>query len=168
MFPFDPIPAAKRAVALARSKKLLPLDEGPVGDMVRDAIVEGIPQWVNQSKGHVYLAHNVGWPGVHKVGCTRLTVAKRMQALNSEGVPTPWEPIQTWAVYDAHGLEALVHRACHLDWLQGELFGSSPAALASAVDAVIARDLQMLDALLTEILGDSFSNWRASCEPFLN
>jgi hypothetical protein len=150
--------AAARAVQLARAGQSPSFDDGPVGDIERDALAEGIPLWLEAKSGVLYLAANASWPGLYKIGCTRRSVDARMRQLSGAGVPTPWVPYQTWPVHDAHGVEALAHRACHR-WLvdvqrkvRSELFGAPAEVLQQTIAAVIAKDKASLAGALTHYL----------------
>lgn len=147
---FEPMAAAARAVQLARAGQPVSFDDGPVGDIERDALAEGLPLWLKAKAGTLYLAANASWPGLYKIGCTRRSVEARMRQLSGAGVPTPWVTYQTWQVHDAHGLEALAHRACHR-WLapvtlkvNSELFGAPAEVLIAQVDRVVAEDTRRL------------------------
>lgn len=153
MFPLEPLPAAKKAVAYCRKGVELPLDFGPVGDMLREAIEAGIGLWYEQSRGHIYLAQNAGWPDVYKIGCTRKSVEQRMRSLNGEGLLTPWQVLGVWDVYDAHGLEAQVHRRISKKRLRGELFKGPVAELQEAIEQVLAEDRARMNQGLECVLG---------------
>jgi len=57
---------------------------------------------------------------------------------------SPWLIVYSWAVYDAHGLEALIKRAC-AQWHQhGELFGAHYEVLRDVIDTVIVEDRGLL------------------------
>ena len=159
---FDPMSAATRAIQLARAGQSPSFDDGPVGDIERDALAEGIPLWLEAKAGHLYLAANASWPGVYKIGCTRRSVEARMRQLMSSGVPTPWVAYHTWEVHDAHGLEALAHRAC-ARWMvdlqlkvRSEMFAAPAEVLQRAITEVLARDTAQLSAQLREFLPNSF------------
>ncbi len=142
---FNPLTAAVRAIRLARKDQLLFFEEGPIGDMEREALIEGLPQWCASRKGYLYLAANASWIGLYKVGCTRRSVEMRMTQLNNEGVATPWVPVASWSVYDAHGLEALAHRACAPLQVKGELFQAPYAELMARVSNCIVEDRARLE-----------------------
>lgn len=157
---FEPMAAAARAVQLARAGQPVSFDEGPVGDIERDALAEGLPLWLKAKEGSLYLAANASWPGLYKIGCTRRSVDARMRQLNGPGMPTPWVVYQTWPVYDAHGLEALAHRACRRwqaplsDKLNSEMFEAPAEVLQRAIGDVIALDRTHLMAQLSAFLPD--------------
>jgi len=153
MLYLEPVAAFKRAVLLARLGKELSFDDDGVDDLIRESLTEGLPGWLSQSNGYIYLAQNASWPGLYKVGCTRKTVEARMQALSSEGMLTPWQAIKAWKVYDAHGLEALAHKACATWRVKGELFGAAPEALSRAIDAALAQDREQLRQALKPVFG---------------
>lgn len=162
MHTFDPMTAAARAIQLARAGQCPSFDEGPIGDIERDALAEGIPLWLKAKSGHLYLAANASWPGLYKIGCTRRNVEARMRQLSGAGVPTPWVPYHTWAVHDAHGLEAQAHRACS-QWMvdiqlkvKSEMFGAPAQELMRVVGDVVAADIARLTASLGLFLPDSF------------
>jgi hypothetical protein len=157
MFPLEPLAAAKQAVSFARSSKLLPIDDGPVGDMVRDTIIEGFPLWKQKFQGFLYLASNEGWPGLHKIGCTRRTVERRLKSLNSAGVPTPWVAVQTWYVYDAPSLEAKIHRACSQWRVRSEIFNASKELLIEKIRLCLTQDSQILTRAAMSELHFDFS-----------
>lgn len=152
MHNFEPLPAASRAIQLARAGQRPDFDDGPVGDLERDALAEGIPLWFETKSGSVYLAANASWPGLFKIGCTRRSVAARLKQLSGAGVATPWVLYQTWAVHDAHGLEALAHRACERWLVKGELFHAPAEVLARTVERVVTDDTEKLCACLHEYL----------------
>jgi hypothetical protein len=159
---FDPMAAAARAIQLARAGQSPSFDDGPVGDIERDALAEGIPLWLEAKSGHLYLAANASWPGLYKIGCTRRSVEARMRQLSGAGVPTPWVPYQAWPVHDAHGVEALAHRACHR-WMvdlqlkvRSEMFGAPAEVLQHAIEDVLAQDRTALRASLGAYLPDNF------------
>lgn len=161
---FDPLSAAARAIQLARAGQSPSFDDGPVGDIERDALAEGLPLWLNAKSGTLYLAANASWPGLYKIGCTRRSVDARMRQLSGAGVPTPWVPYQTWAVYDAHGVEALAHRACH-QWMvelqrkvRSELFGAPAEVLQRTIAQVIAQDRAHLISNLAMYLPAGFDH----------
>ncbi len=145
---FEPFATAQRAVLTARSGESLSFDEGELGDYERDALVEGLPLWLKAKAGNLYLAANVSWPGLFKIGCTRRTVAQRMRQLSGSGVATPWLALQAWRVHDAHGLEARVHKACEAWRFKGELFRADPQQLVSIVDRVVDDDVRRLEKTL--------------------
>ncbi len=150
---FDPLLAAARAVQQARRRAPLTFEEGELGDLERDALVEGLPLWRAAHAGHLYLAANASWPGLYKLGCTRRAVQTRVAELGGAGMATPWLIVFSWSVYDAHGLEARAKRAC-APWLQhGELFAAHFDRLRAAVDTAIAEDR----ALLERHVGASFA-----------
>lgn len=149
---FDPLAAAARAIQLARAGQSPSFDDGPVGDIERDALAEGIPLWLAAKSGTLYLAANASWPGLYKIGCTRRSVEARMRQLSGAGVPTPWVPYQTWAVHDAHGLEALAHRACGRWLAQGELFRAPAEILQRTIEAAVAQDRVRLNTHLSRFL----------------
>jgi hypothetical protein len=153
---FDPMSAAARAIQLARAGESPSFDDGPVGDIERDSLAEGIPLWLKAKSGHLYLAANASWPGLFKIGCTRRSVDARMRQLSGAGVPTPWVPYQTWAAYDAHGLEALAHKACGRWLVQSELFHAPAEVLQRAVRDVLSADVARLASSLGLFLPDSF------------
>jgi hypothetical protein len=142
---FDPLPAARRAVQQARRGVSVTFDDGEVGDLEREALVEGLPLWRAARAGHLYLAANASWPGLYKLGCTRRTVQTRIAELGGAGMATPWLIVFSWSVYDAHGLEARAHRACASWHRHGELFAGPFCALRAAVDAAIAEDRTLLE-----------------------
>lgn len=167
MHSFDPMAAAARAIQLARAGQSPSFDDGPVGDIERDALAEGIPLWLKAKSGHLYLAANASWPGLFKIGCTRRGVDARMRQLSGAGVPTPWVPYQTWAVHDAYGIEALAHRACHR-WLvdvvrkrSSELFGAPAEVLQQTIAAVIAKDNASINEALRQYIPHG---WEAQAE----
>lgn len=145
---FDPLPAASQAIRQARRGALAAFDDGPVGDMMRDAVVAGMPLWLERHRGWLYLASNPSWPGLVKVGCTRKSVDRRLAGLSGAGVPTPWELLHAWPAYDAFGLEARAHAAC-AQWLyRSELFSAPASLVAEAIHAAIQADrLQLLRQL---------------------
>lgn len=152
LYTFDPLPAATRAVQLARRGEAVSFDEGEVGDLEREALIEGLPQWRASHAGHLYLAANASWPGLHKIGCTRRAVEKRMAELSGTGMATPWFVVFSWEVYDAFGLEAQVKRACEQWRVPGqggrapsELFAAHYSVLRETVDRVIAADIALLE-----------------------
>lgn len=160
---FDPMAAAAKAIQLARAGQSPSFDDGPVGDIERDALAEGIPLWLKAKSGHLYLAANASWPGLYKIGCTRRGVEVRMRQLMSSGVPTPWVAYHTWAVHDAHGVEALAHRACHR-WMvdlqlkvRSEMFGAPAEVLQQIIATVIDQDRAQLRANLGSFLPDELS-----------
>jgi hypothetical protein len=141
---FDPMTAATRAIQQARAGSPVYFDDGPVGDLERDALTEGLPLWLEAKAGRIYLAANASWPGLFKIGCTRRSVESRMRQLGGAGMATPWVPVQVWEVHDAHGLEARAHKACQKWQVKGELFHARAEELAAAVDSVITEDLKKL------------------------
>lgn len=164
MFSFEPLQAAKQAVALLRAGKSIQLDyDDPMCDMLRDCLVEGLPLWVSQAKGQLYLAHNDSWPSLYKIGCTRKSVAERMRALSGEGMLTAWHALHTWEVYDAHGLEALVHKACAPHRVKGELFSGHPRELLIIIDSIFTKDAATLNQGFMPILGEPFLSWSPAC-----
>lgn len=157
---FEPMAAAARAVQLARAGQPVTFDDGPVGDIERDALAEGLPLWLKAKSGTLYLAANASWPGIYKIGCTRRSVEARMRQLMSSGVPTPWVAYHTWPVHDAHGVEALAHRACHR-WMvdlqlkvKSEMFGAPAEVLQQVIATVIEKDRAQLRANLGSFLPD--------------
>jgi hypothetical protein len=155
---FEPMAAAARAIQLARAGTPLYFEDGPVGDLERDALAEGLPLWLKAKAGHLYLAVNASWPGLVKIGCTRRSVEARMKGLSGAGVPTPWVAARVWDVHDAHGLEAQVHRACG-QWrslADKELFQAPFDALIGRVDEVLRCDRACLQAQLSYYLPPEF------------
>ncbi|KWA84259.1 hypothetical protein WL29_23145 [Burkholderia ubonensis] len=144
--------AATRAIQLARAGERLYFEEGPIGDIERDALVEGLPLWFAAKAGSLYLAANASWPGLFKIGCTRKSVEARMRQLSGAGMATPWVACRTWRVHDAHGLEAQAHRACEHWRVKGELFHATAEVLEQAIDAVVAHDRAQLVAHLSYFL----------------
>lgn len=140
MFPLDPLPAARRAVALARRDQFVPLDDGPVGDLVREALAEGLPAWVQAREGYLYLAANPGVENLYKIGRARGSVEKRMKSLNDAGVLVPWQAVAVWRVYDAAGLEAQAHAACAEFRVKNELFQATWGELTGRIQACLAQD----------------------------
>lgn len=150
----EPVALVQRAISLARKGQSLPIDEGPVGDLLLDALNEGWATWFDQKKGRVYLAGNVSWPGLYKIGCTRRSVASRMASLSGAGLPTPWVCIHSWEVFDAHAIEAAIHQACKEYRLKRELFHASVEELVSRIEHVIAEDRQKLSTFLPVMLNE--------------
>jgi hypothetical protein len=146
---FEPMAAAMRAIQLARAGAPLYFEDGPVGDLERDALAEGLSLWLEAKAGHLYLAANASWPGLFKLGCTRRSVESRMRGLSGAGVATPWVAAHSWRVYDAHGLEALAHRACEQWRVEKELFHAPFDELRSRVEDVIANDMTCLQSHLS-------------------
>jgi hypothetical protein len=153
---FEPMAAATRAIQLARAGTPLYFEDGPVGDIERDALAEGLPLWLEAKAGHLYLAANASWPGLFKLGCTRRSIASRMRSLSGAGVPTPWVAAHTWTVHDAHGLEALVHRECEQWRVEKELFHAPVTTLIATVDSVVAREREALTKELSLYLPQKF------------
>lgn len=143
---FDPLPAAVHAVQQARRGVPVGFDNDEVGDLEREALLEGLVLWRAARAGHLYLAANASWPGLYKLGCSRRReVQTRVAELGGAGLPTPWLIVCSWQVYDAHGLEAQAKRAC-AQWRQrGEMFAAHFDALREAVDAVVASDRALLE-----------------------
>jgi hypothetical protein len=150
---FDPLPAATSAVQLARRGERIRFEDGEVGDLEREALVEGLPQWRAVRAGHLYLAANASWPGLYKLGCTRREdVRTRVAELGGAGLPTPWFIVSSWSVYDAHGLEARAKRAC-AQWRQhGEMYGAPFAALHDTIEQAIAQDEALLKSQVLSAL----------------
>lgn len=146
---FEPMAAAARAVQLARSGQPLYFEEGPVGDIERDALVEGFPLWLKAKAGNLYLAANASWPGLFKIGCTRRSVEARLRQLSGAGVATPWFEVKSWLVHDAHNLEAQVHRACQAWLIKGELFHAPAETLMAVIDKVVRDDCENLQDTLS-------------------
>ena len=153
MLTFDPLLAAARAVRQARRKAPVSFEEGELGDLERDALVEGLPLWRAARAGHLYLAANPSWPGLYKLGCTRRAVQTRVAELGGAGMATPWLIVFSWSVYDAHGLEARAMRVCAPWHQRGELFAAHFDVMRAAVDAAITEDR----ALLERHIGASFA-----------
>lgn len=145
---FEPLAASARAIKLARRGQLIPLEEGEIGDLTRDAVVTGLGAWVASRKGWLYLAANASLPGLLKVGCTRKSVDRRMAELSGAGMPTPWAAVQSWPIYDAHGLEALCHAACRQWRYRKELFTAPAAVLTEAIEATVQADRALLEHTL--------------------
>ncbi len=154
---FEPLATAQRAIQTARAGGSLSFDEGEMGDYERDALVEGLPLWFKTKAGNLYLAANVSWPGLFKIGCTRRTVEQRMRQLSGSGVATPWLALQSWRVHDAHGLEARVHKACEAWRFKGELFKADAQHLVAIVDQVVGDDVLRLEKTLRFWLLDGVS-----------
>lgn len=154
---FEPMAAATRAIQMARSGQPLYFDEGPVGDIERDALAEGLPLWFKAKEGCLYLAANASWVGLFKIGCTRRSVPARLQQLSGAGVVTPWVEVKAWHVHDAHGLEALSHKACHQWRVKGELFHAPAQVLIETIDQVVSQDqdslMKALGCFLMELPG---------------
>lgn len=145
---FNPMAAATKAIAVARSGQSLSFEDGPVGDIERDALVEGLPLWFKAKAGSLYLAANASWIGLFKIGCTRRSVAARLQQLSGAGVATPWIEVQSWLVHDAHGLEAMAHQACAQWRVKGELFHAPAELLIKHIDRVVQEDRAKLHRAL--------------------
>ena len=164
---FEPLPAANRAVQQARRGVPVIFDNDEVGDLEREALLEGLPLWRDARAGHLYVAANASWPGLYKLGCSRrLAVQTRVAELGGAGLPTPWHVVHSWQVYDAHGLEAQAKRACAQWHQRGEMFAVHHASLRSVVEHVIAKDRCLLEqhvgaglapGVLAELLGDANS-----------
>jgi hypothetical protein len=155
---FDPLTAAARAVKLARAGTSLYFEDGPVGDLERDTLAEGLPLWLKAKAGHLYIAVNASWPGLFKIGCTRKSIESRMKGLSGAGLPTAWVEAKVWDVYDAYGLEALVHRAC-AEWRSledKELFHAPFDVLVCAVDKIVQGDRTRLSKALGWFLPSEF------------
>lgn len=144
----DSSSAVSRAVKLVRLRRPLVFDEGVVGDCQREALEEGLSAWRETRAGHLYIAMNASWPGTYKVGCTQRSVEARMRQLSGSGVATPWVAVASWSVYDAHGLEAMAHKACQSWQVKGELFQVPFEVLRATVDAVVQEDARLLAAEL--------------------
>ena len=146
------VEAASNAIQLARKGQSPYFEEGPIGDMAREDVVCGLPQWVALKRGWVYLAQNDAWPGLYKIGCTRRGVQQRMTSLNRTGLITEWVPLVYWQVYDAPGLEARVHKQCEAFQHSFEMFKASPQELTAQAEAVFERDRQAILTNLKELL----------------
>lgn len=142
--PFEPFPAALKAVQLARRGQGLALEEGPVGDIVRDTLTAGLPVWKESRQGYLYLAASPSVDNLYKIGRTRESVEARMKSLNGPGVLVPWVPVIAWQVYDAPGLEAKAHIACRDFRIRGELFQAPWQLLVERIDWVLQEDLRCL------------------------
>lgn len=145
-FDIDANQAATKAVAAVRSGKTLSFDDGPLGDEARDALVSGLPEWVAQRQGWIYLAHNDSWPGLYKLGCTRKGLDSRLSrsGLNRIGLVTEWKAVALWKVYDAHGLERQAHQRCRSKQHSSEMFSGPPTTLVAEVNFAIAQDRLLL------------------------
>lgn len=159
MFPLDPLPAARRAIQFARRKQHIPVDDGPVGDLVREALVEGLPAWTKERDGFLYLAGNPGVDNLYKIGCTRRSIDARMRGLNGAGVLVPWVAVTVWQVYDAHGLEAKVHAACAEFQIKNELFQAPWATLSARVQSCLDRDASLIQHYLAPLVGVDATAW---------
>lgn len=144
MFSFDPLVAARKAIKMVRSSAAVCFQDGPVGDLERDALVHGVPAFLERSSGYIYIAANASWPGLYKIGCTRQSVSARMKSLHTAGMVTPWVAVAAWEVYDATGLEARVHRACAACQIRGELFEAPLERLEAMVEHILAQDRHIL------------------------
>ncbi|WP_434715669.1 GIY-YIG nuclease family protein [Paraburkholderia sp. A3RO-2L] len=163
---FDPMTAAARAIQQARGGSPVYFDDGPVGDLERDALAEGLPLWLEAKGGCIYLAANASWPGLFKIGCTRRSVESRMRQLGGAGMATPWVAVQVWEVHDAHGLEARAHKACQKWQVKGELFHAALVDLVEAIEAVIAADRAAVAAAAEAVfLPTPFSAGKAADGP---
>lgn len=127
-------------------------DLDPMGDLLRDETTTALPQWFSTRKGWVYLAVNASWPGVCKVGCTRVSPDQRLQQLSGTAVATPWELAFAWRVYDAHGLEAYCHRELKDAHLKAELFAGEALALSQRVHRAMLSDRSALYQGLHQLL----------------
>lgn len=150
----DPINirAVVQAVRMARRDVSPTFDDDAMGDEHRDELVYGLPRWVSDRRGWVYLARNVSWPGLLKIGCTRKGVPERMQSLSGTSVLTPWQPQTIWSVYDAHGLEAASHTACAHWHRRAELFEAPQHEVEQAIRRAMLADKALLLKHLHEIL----------------
>lgn len=146
------VSAASSAIQEARQGKTPYFEEGEVGDLAREDIVAGLPQWVALKRGWVYMAQNDAWPGLYKIGCTRRGVQQRMASLNRTGLITEWIPLVYWQVYDAPGLEARVHKQCEAFQHSFEMFKASPQELIAQAEVVFDRDRQAILLQLKELL----------------
>ncbi|WP_181376214.1 GIY-YIG nuclease family protein [Novimethylophilus kurashikiensis] len=156
---YDPSAAAAKAVQLARKGKSMPMEDGPVGDLLRDALVEGLADWVKAKTGYVYLASNPGTTNLYKIGQTRSSLEQRMRSLNGAGVLVPWQAVMAWQVYDAPGLEARIHAACADLRIKGELFQAPWRELVSRIERALQEDRQHLTDVLSpyDLSGSLFS-----------
>lgn len=152
---FDPLVTATRAIQQARAGQHLSFDDGPLGDLERDALAEGVHLWLKAKAGTLYLAANATWPGLFKIGCTRRRVETRMKQLSGAGMVTPWRALRTWEVHDAYGLESQAHKACSAWCVKGELFQAPEADLAAVIDTLVQRDLSFLRQGLVWFLPES-------------
>ncbi|WP_087864101.1 GIY-YIG nuclease family protein [Comamonas thiooxydans] len=145
-FEIDANQAATKAVATVRQGKSLAFDEGPIGDEARDALVAGVPEWVAQRSGWLYLAQNEAWPGLYKLGCTRKGLDARMSrsSLNRTGLVTEWKAIALWKVYDAHGLESKAHARCKKNRHSFEMFRGPPELLVAQVNEALFADRALM------------------------
>lgn len=142
--PFEPLPAALKAVQLARRGRGLAIEEGPVGDIVRDTLAAGLPVWKETRQGFLYLAASPAVENLFKIGRTRESVEARMKSLNGPGVLVPWVPVMAWKVYDAPGLESKAHIACRDFRIRGELFQAPWQALVERIDWTLQEDRRCL------------------------
>lgn len=154
MLPLEPLPAATKALQFVRKNQPVPLEEGELGDLEREALEEGLPAWVQAKGGFLYLAANASWPELYKIGCTRRTVAQRLASLSGTGVATPWVEVASWWVPDAHGVEALVHQACARFRVKGELFHADRTQLRDLTAAVCAGELACWRRHLGAVVGE--------------
>ncbi|KVP96798.1 hypothetical protein WJ97_13030 [Burkholderia ubonensis] len=157
--------AATRAIQLARAGEQPYFEEGQLGDIERDALVQGLPLWFAAKAGSLYLAANASWPGLFKIGCTRKSVESRMRQLSGAGVATPWVAVHSWSVHDAHGLEAMAHRACAKWRVEKELFNAPAQTLILSVESVVSRERAILADKLSIYLPAYFSR---ECESAIN
>ena len=63
--------------------------------------------------GVVYVLTNPAMPGFVKIGKTKAeqTIAERLRALDTTGVPVPFECVAAWEFEDAATVESALHRA---------------------------------------------------------
>jgi len=69
---------------------------------------------MEQTKNYeiVYLLSNPSMPNIYKIGCTKKNdVTQRMQALDSTGVPTPFQCLRASKVQDCKQAENMLHKA---------------------------------------------------------
>lgn len=138
---------------MARRGIALHFDDSPIGDIEREALVEGLPLWLAERRGWLYLATNPSWPGCFKLGCTRKSVERRLIVLSGAGTAMQWSLVRSWPAYDAHGLEALAHSAC-AEWkweLGAEMFKAPADVLERAVNQAIQGDRASLESHLRGI-----------------
>lgn len=138
---------------------------GPLADLYRELLEEGVPSWCEQHQGHLYLAVNASWPGLVKIGCTRRSVASRMASLSAAGVATPWRALWSLAVHDAYALETQAHRACSAWRVEREFFSVPPAQAQTLIQTVCQADARQLAGGLALWVGEDVLR---QCFPLAN
>lgn len=142
-----------RAALDTRSDRYLELlGEYPeaLRDEHRELLHAGFQEITATRSGEVYVCSHPAWPGLVKIGCSRKDAEARVAQLSGAGMLGAHQLHSRWWHFDAHRLEALIHRKLGLvRYPQSEWFATTPERAAAVIEATRDQDSRWAVELLS-------------------